>query len=163
MILKTKTLNYSGFTLIEMIIGMAVMIIVAAAIGGIIVDNQRSWSVLYAQVNSDIVTDGFVARKKFDTVMRSASGSQIDIADNGQSIEVNYYASDASTSIDRYGKFFIYNNTLYYEYGKLEPKEKIATETICSNVTKCTFKKEGISVQMILTLDNGEMKKNIVT
>ncbi len=120
---------------------MVVMIIVSAAIGLVIVDNQKSWGTMYANINSDIVGDGFAARKRFDSVIRSSSGGQIQIAENGQWIEVNYYASAESSSVDRYGKFYTYNGSLYYEYGQLNPKKKIAIDTICEMLRNASSEK----------------------
>ena len=64
-----------GFTLVELMITTLVMSIVGFAIGVVIVDGQISWNVMYERINSDIVSDGYAARHKFDSVMRSASSA----------------------------------------------------------------------------------------
>ena len=153
----------TGFTIVELMVTMVVMVIVATAIGAVIVDNQRSWGVMYAKINSDVASGSFAARKKFDSVIRSASGEKVLLDIDGKWIEVYYYASYASTAVDRYGKFYAADGDLNYEYGQLNPKATIDVETVCENVSDCTFRQAGGSVQMILTLDDGTQKNTIVT
>ena len=152
-----------GFTLVEMMITIAVMSIIVSAIGLVIIDGQRCWQVLHGRINSEVVTDGYVARKKFDSVMRKSSGEKILTDSNGNWIEVYYYADDSSTAVDRYARFYETDGTLNMEYGKLNPRTTLGTETVCQNVSDCTFKQAGRSVQMMLTLDDGTQKNTIVT
>lgn len=157
-----KTGKSSGFTLVELMIAMVIMLITAAAIGTVIVDSQNGWSQIYNRVNADVVTDGYVARKKFDAVIRSASSEKVDFDDTKSGIEV-YYSSGSSTILDRYARFFATDGDLNIEYGQLDPKVTSVVETICDNVSSCTFDQKGRSVQMILKLDNGTQTNTIVT
>jgi hypothetical protein len=141
----------------------AVMIIVSLVIGAVMVDGQIGWNTMYEHIYSDVVTDGYVARKKFDNVMRNASSSQFVLADDGSWIEVYYYANASSTAVDRYAYFYVTNGELKLEYGQLSPKEEIGVETICENVSECIFKQTGTSLQMMLTLDDGIQTNCIVT
>jgi prepilin-type N-terminal cleavage/methylation domain-containing protein len=162
--MNKKTYKVSrGFTLVEVMITIAVMSIIVSAIGIVIIDGQRCWQVLHSQINSDVATDGYVARKKFDAVIRKASGEKILIDSNGNWIEVYYYASDFSTAVDRYARFYETDGTLSMEYGKLNPRITLGTETVCRNVSDCTFRQAGRSAQMMLTLDDGKQKNTIVT
>ncbi len=160
---QKRLIASGGFTLVELMITVVVMIIVASAIGVVIVDNQRGWSNMYGRINSDVVTDGYVARKKFDAVIRNASSEKIVLDDTGNWIEVYYYASGASTVVDRYVRFYEADGDLNVEYGKLDPKVTSSVETVCGNVSNCTFRQVGRSAQMILTLDNEEQTNTIVT
>jgi hypothetical protein len=160
---KKRITTSGGFTIIEMMIAMLVMVIASFAIGAVIVDGQHGWSVMYDRMHSDVVTDGYVARKKFDAVMRRASSEKILVNADGSSVEVYYYASDASTVVDRYVRFFESDGDLNVEYGQLNPKVTLDVETICGNVSDCTFKQVGRSTQMILTLDNGTQTNTIVS
>ncbi len=155
--------SQGGFTLVELMITVAVMSIILSAIGIVIVDGQRCWQALYGQINSDVVTDGYVARKKFDTMIRKSSGEKILTDSSGNWIEVYYYASDSSPVADRYARFYETDGTLNMEYGQLDPKTTLGTETVCRNVSNCTFKQIGRSAQMILTLEDGTQKNTIVT
>ena len=95
------------------------MIIVGLAIGVVIVDGQTGWNTMYDRMNSDVVTDGYVVRKKFDAVMRSASRGQSLVAGDGSWIEVYSYASPSSTVVDRYSRFYVSDGDLNLEYGQV--------------------------------------------
>ena len=161
--IKKRPRDLRGFTLVELMITTVIMIVVGLAIGVVIVDGQSSWSHMYDSMNSDVVTDGYVARKKFDVVMRNASREKMLLGDAGSWIEVYYYASHLSNVVDRYARFYAADGDLNLENGQLDPRATLGVETICGNVTACTFKSVGQSVQMILTLDNGTRANTIVT
>lgn len=152
-----------GFTLVELMITAVIMVIVGLAIGVVIVDGQTGWNTMYDRLNSDVVTDGYAARKKFDAVMRSASRGQSLVASDGSWIEVYSYASPSSTVVDRYSRFYVSDGDLNLEYGQLEPRSTLGVETVCGNVINCTFKQAGTSAQMTLTLDNGTQTNTIVS
>ena len=152
-----------GFTIVELVITAAIMSIIALAIGVVIVDSQSSWNVMYDRVNSDVVTDGYVARKKFDAVMRQASREKLIFGDSGGSVEVYYYADGSSTAVDRYARFYSSDGDLNFEYGQLEPRATLGVETICANVSACTFRQAGRSVQMVLALDDGRQTNTVVS
>ncbi len=151
-----------GFTLIELIVASAIMVIVVLAIGMALVDGQRGWSIQYDRIYSDVIIDGYVARKKFGAVMRRASGERFLLDNAGSWIEVYYYADDTSTVVDRYARFYAANDALNVEYGQLNPKATLTIETVCRNVSGCVFEQVGRSAQMILTLDNGTQTNTIV-
>ena len=158
-----KASGSRGFTLVEMMIALVMMLITASAIGAVIVDSQNSWGHLYNRVNGSVVTDGYVAMKKFDTVMRKASGQQIALDSNKNWVEVYYYSSDSTMVVDRYARFFTSGQDLMIEYGQLNPKVTLDLETICNNVSSCKFDQRGNSVQMFLKLDNGTQANTIIT
>ncbi len=162
-LLSLRSTSSRGLALIELIIAMAIMVIVVIAIGIALVDGQRGWNIQYERIYSDVVTDGYVARRKFDAVMRSASGEAISLGDDGSWVEVCYYASDDSAVVDRYARFYVADGNLNVEYGQLNPKETISVETVCGNVSGCTFEQLGRSIQMILTLDNGTQTNTVVS
>jgi hypothetical protein len=153
----------TGFTLVELMITTAIMIIVGLVIGVVMVDGQIGWNTMYERTHSDVVTDSYVARKKFDNIMRNASNSQFELADDGSWIEVYYYADAFSIAVDRYAYFYVDNGDLKLEYGELSPQKATDVETICGNVSECIFKQAGTSLQMMLTLDNGIQTQSIVT
>jgi prepilin-type N-terminal cleavage/methylation domain-containing protein len=165
MMIKKRLIASRGFTLIELLTAVAIMVIVILAIGMALVDGQRGWNYMYNRIYSDVVTDGYIARKKFDAVMRKASREKFLIDPAGGWVEVYYYASDASTVVDRYARFYYASdgNKLNVEYGKLDPKATDSIETVCGNVSSCTFVQLGRSIQMILKLDNGTQKNTLIT
>jgi len=153
----------NGFTLVELMITAVIMVIVGLAIGVVIVDGQSSWNTMYDRINSDVASDGYVARKKFDAVMRKASRERTVLGDAGDWIEVYYYADDDSVTVDRYARFYVSDGDLNLEVGQLEPRVTLSVETVCGNVSGCTFKQAGQSAQMILTLDNGTQANTVVS
>jgi len=162
--MTNKRLTASGgLTLIELITATAILVIVVLAIGTALVDGQRGWSVQYERIYSDVVTDGYVARRKFDAVIRTASKDKFLFDDAGNWVEVYYYANDDSAVVDRYARFYVANGNLNVEYGRLNPKETLSVETVCGNVSVCKFEQVGRSIQMILKLDNGTQTNTIVS
>ncbi len=161
--IKKRLAASRGFTLIELIIAMAIMLIVVLAIGLALVDGQRGWSIQYDRIYSDVITDGYVARRKFDAVMRTASRDKFWLDPAGSSVEVYYYANDDSAVVDRYAYFYVADGNLNVEYGQLNPKETLSVETVCGNVSGCTFEQLGRSIQMILTLDDGTRTNTVIS
>ncbi len=161
--IKKRLTASRGFTLIELIIAMAITIIVVLAIGVALVDGQRGWNIQYDRIYSDVVTDGYVARRKFDAVMRRASRDKLLFDDAGGWVEVYYYANDTSTVVDRYARFYVANGNLNVEYGQLDPTATLSVETVCGNVSGCTFEQLGRSIQMILKLDNGTQTNTVIS
>jgi prepilin-type N-terminal cleavage/methylation domain-containing protein len=160
---RKRPKNVRGFTLVELLITSVIFLIVGLAVGVVIVDGQTGWNTMYDRLNSDVVTDGYVARRKFDAVMRSASRSQSLVASDGIWIEVYYYASPSSTVTDRYARFYTADGDLNFEYGQLEPRVTLGVETVCQNVSSCTFKQVGTSIQMTLKLDDGTQTNTVIS
>jgi len=161
--IKKRLTASRGFTLIELMIATAIMVIVVLAVGIALVDGQRGWSIQYDRIYSEVVTDGYVARRKFDAVTRTASRDKFLLDDAGGWVEVYYYADDTSTVVDRYARFYTANGDLNVEYGQLDPKETLSIETVCGNVSGCTFEQLGRSIQMILKLDNGTQTNTVIS
>ena len=152
-----------GFTILEMVIAMVVTAIVISAIGVLTVDSQRSWQISYDRVYSDVSSDGYVAMKKFDATVRKASRGSILVDEAGNWLEVYYFADEDSTTVDRYALFYEEDGSLMVEYGQLSPRETLSVETLCENVSACTFQQAGVSIQMILSLDNGSQTNTVVS
>ncbi len=161
--IKKRLAASRGLTLMELIIAMAIMLIVVLAIGIALVDGQRGWSIQYDRIYSDVITDGYVARRKFDAVMRTASRDKFLLDGAGSWVEVYYYADDTSTVVDRYARFYVANGNLNVEYGQLDPTATLSVETVCGNVSGCTFEQLGRSIQMILKLDNGTQTNTVIS
>lgn len=152
-----------GFTIVELMITTVIMVIVGLAIGVVIADGQTGWNVMYDRINSDVSMDGYAARKKFDAVMRRASGERFLLTGDGSWIEAYSYANSASTEVDRYWRFYVADGDLIAEHGQVEPRQTLSVETVCQNVVACTFGQIGKAVQMTLILDNGTQTNTIVS
>ena len=146
---------YSGFSIIELAIAAIATLIVLSAVAVILVDSQRGFNGLYGSINSEIITDSITAKNRFDYVVRQSKADNCQIDSSGHWLEVYYYRNVESESIDSYARFYLNSDDLLIEYGRLNPRQTTSVETLCSNVTECSFKKVGRSAQMLLTLNDG--------
>ncbi|MGB2806445.1 MAG: hypothetical protein WBC22_01795 [Sedimentisphaerales bacterium] len=163
---KKKRMSNRGFTIIELMIATGLASAVVVGVGMLLVDSQRGWNRMYSRTYSDVSTDSHVARRRFDSVVRNASNQGILLSADGSWVEVYYYSDPNSAVVDRYARFYNYSDNssqLIIEYGVVQPRQTLNTETICGNVSSCVFKSAGNSVQMLLTLDNGSQSATIVT
>lgn len=160
---KNKVKGRQGFTLIELMIASVLAIFILFAVAVVIADSQRGWNTMYNRIHSEAASDGYVARKTFDQVVRNASQRTILLDSNGAWVEVYYYSDANSIDPDLYAHFYTSNSALYLERGIKTPKETLTTQTICRNVDSCVFKTAGNSVQMMLTLDDGEQRIKVIT
>jgi len=165
---KGKPVFRRGFTLVGLMIASVLVSIVTFGIGVVLVDSQRGWQAMYNRVYSGVATDGYVAGKMFNAVIRKASGESFLLDDAGNWIEVYYYEDENSSVVDRYVRFYYDNDgedsgRLSVEYGKLNPRGRLSVQTVCENVSGCVFRTAGRSAQMILTLTDSTETSTIVS
>ena len=159
--------NRRGITLIELMLATGIASIVVISVGVLLVDSQRGWNRMYSRTYSDLVNDAHAARRRFDSVVRNASHQGILLDDvAGSWLEVYYYSDPNITDVDSYARFYTNDSgtekQLMIEYGQLDPKQTLITETICQDVSSCIFKTAGNSAQMVLTLDDGSQNTTVV-
>jgi len=159
---KTST-RRPGFTLVELMVTVLIVMIVTLALGAVLAQNQIGWNAAYAGVNSEVASAGAVAARKFDAIVRNASATGGDIDVNGLWIELNYYSDDAALQPDCYARLYTSGDELKVEYGTLDPRLALATQTVCANVSACRFQQLGGSAQMTLTLDDGTRTSTTTT
>jgi len=152
-----------GITLVELMIAMLFLSVAILGLGMVLADSQRGWNRMYNRVYSDVVTGGHIARRTFDSTIRKAGKDYITMAADGSWVEVRYYADDSSTTFDRYARFYVNGRDLKLERGTVTPAQALTTNTVCSNVSSCSFTKIGKSVQMVLQLDKGTENLTVVT
>lgn len=150
-----------AFTLTELMLTIAISFLIFLAAGILLADGSQWFSGNYSKINSQPAIDCIIARKTFERVMRQATGKGYIVSADGSYVEANYY-SDSSLIADRYAKFYTLGNDLIFETGTLDPHTTLTTDTICQNVSDCTFKGTGTAVQMILELDDGTNKQSSV-
>ena len=161
--INKRKANRKGFTIIELMIATGLASTVIIGVGMLLVDSQRGWNRMYSRAYSEVVVDGYIARRTFDVVVRKADGENFLLDTSGNWLEVYCYENEDSVALDRYSRFYKYNDELRIEYGQLDPKSIINISTVCANVSACVFKQSGCSIQMILTLDNGSQTNTVVT
>jgi hypothetical protein len=147
----------------ELTVAISLSSIVLFGIGVVLVDNQRGWAGMYNRVNSDVVTDCYIARKTFDSVVRKSSIKLVQLGSSGQYVEVYYYQNPGAnppTDLDRYARFYTEDGLLKVDYGTVDEDTwtTIASQTVtlASNVNSALFSASGVSLQMALELDNGK-------
>jgi hypothetical protein len=163
---KIKKFRKQGFTLVEIIVAVAMIIIVALGVAVVLVNSTRAYQVTYDKVYADVVTDAFFVRRLFDSVIRKSSTSGLVLGDDGESVEVRYYSDGSAGYLDRYARFFKSDTELIIENGALteEGDKELSTNlTVCRNVTNCKFVRSGSNVRMVLRLDDTKKINLVVT
>ena len=160
---KKNTQNRSGLTAIELMVAVVFLSLAILGIGMVLADSHKGWNRMYNRVYSDVVRDGHIARRVFDSIVRKSSRNHILVDTGGTWAEVRYYADSSSTDFDRYARFYQSGEKLLIEYGTLDPVQVLWTQTVCSNVSSCAFSRSGKAVEMILRLDNGSESATVTT
>lgn len=166
MMLKKKSTNRKAFTLVEMMVAVAFMGIVTLGVGIVLADTQRGWSSLYNHIYSGVVVDGETATRTFNSVVRKASSQDVVVDPYGTWVEVSYYASQDSTYLDEYARFYTSGSELKVTYCSIDTVDEInelLTQTLCSNVSSCVFIPGQFSVQMVLRLENESEATTVVS
>ncbi|MHC4616581.1 MAG: hypothetical protein ACYTEQ_02375 [Planctomycetota bacterium] len=157
------TTTRKAVTVIELMLAIIFLGLVVLTVGMVLADSHRGWSTMYHRVYSDVVTEGHIARRVFDSTIRKASRNHILVDSGGAWVQVRYYQDLTSVVLDRYARFYTSGNELLLEYGASDSLQPSGTRTICSNVSSCVFSRVGKSVQMVLKLDNGSETAAVVT
>ena len=166
--IKMKPIRRTGLTLVELMVACSMSTICMLAVGAVFSDSQKAWNITYTKANSAIMLDSHLANKAFEATVRMASCEKylLDTPDaDGKShwVEVYYYASDASTTTDRYAKLYVDGGTFYIEHGIFDPRETLATTPICSTVTAFNFSGSGRCIRMQMTLSDSDSDVSFIS
>ena len=158
---KIRPIKRAGLTIIELMTASVMGITCLLAVGVVVYDSQKAWNETYTKANSAIMLDSHLASKAFVATVRKASCEKYlldppDIYGKSRWVEVYYFASDSSSTTDRYAKFYIESGTFYIEHGIFNPRQILHTITICSNVTDFNFSGSGRCIRMDMTLSNND-------
>ncbi|HUT28308.1 MAG TPA: prepilin-type N-terminal cleavage/methylation domain-containing protein [Sedimentisphaerales bacterium] len=152
-----------GFTLVELMITAATLVIVLLGIGVALVDSQKGYSRMYNRVHGEVATDSYTVKKVFDNTIRRASQKRYVLGTS--SLAVFYYSSPTASQLDRYANFRAAGETLYLDYGAVDSSGKAlnasSTMTAARHVKAITFDVDGACVKMVLTLDDGREKATV--
>ena len=165
--MKSKRIRrYSGFTITELILAIAVSSILILAVGAVMMDTQRGWMDSYAKIHGGAATDAAVAKTAFDKVVRKASRSiyHFNAIDD---ITVYYYNNWlTSTDPDRAARFYRSTENpseMYIRHSDIETKEVLAEVLLAANVADLEFKPISGGIEMKMALDDGREATTIVT
>ncbi len=153
-----KEKKQKGFTLVELMIVVAIAAIVTLSLGIVLADSLRGWNTLYGRIHSQEAENTYAVRLLFDKAVRKSSSDpgNIIFGTSPLSLTVYYYSDFAIKTTDPPDReaVFSYNGSDL----KVEDKDK-ATGAILStwtipNVIGCVFQRSGRALQMVLTLNN---------
>ena len=162
---KPQIIRIRGFTLIEVVVVIAMVGVVTLAVGVLLANSQKSWGNLFERVYGDSAIDSFAAQKAFDTVCRKASLRKHILSESGDSLELYYWDNSSMASIpENYARFYQSDDDLFVEYGKTQTDAwQPDTETdpttiqVARDVDSAKFTLEGTSVQMYLNYTDTAM------
>ena len=163
------TRSYSGFSIKELILAVAIGAILVLTIGTVMLDTQRGWMDSYAKVHGGAATDAAVVKTAFDKVVRKASRSGYSC--NGtDDITVYYYDNWLkSAEPDKYARFFRSQDNpaeMYVQQGDYEGgihKNVSAEVLLASHVTDLEFMPVSGGLQIKLALDDGRETTTMVS
>jgi len=156
---KPQPAHTRGFTMIEVLVVIAMVGIMTLGAGVLLANGQKSWGQLFGRVYGDSAIDSLAAQKAFDTVCRKSSLRKYILSEAGNSLEL-YYWDDSSTAStpEHYARFYQSGEDVFVEYGSLETGTwqpdtgaPATTVKLAGDVDSLTFTVEGTSVQMFLS------------
>ncbi len=152
-----------GLTLIELMLAMVISTIVLAAVGAAMLGGVHGYNSAYRRASTGVLSDGYVAARGFKATLRKSAMSSVRITDQGGALTARYYAALDSENLDRYARFYVSGNELRVEFGIVRPAQIVSTQTLCTNVSACTFAKVGNMVQMVLKIDDGQEESTVLS
>jgi prepilin-type N-terminal cleavage/methylation domain-containing protein len=157
--------NSRGFTLLELMVCTAILLIAALAVSPALVGAQRDWENANNSTLSDLVRDGRAARIVFQRAARRASRQSLTMASNARWIDLPYYDSPDSTRVDRYARLSWSNGRLNLSEGLIDEngaRQTLSDTVVCGNVSAGAFRRSGRSAQMKLAFTQGTRQMTIV-
>lgn len=154
----TSPARLKAFSLMEMVVVIAIAGILTLGIGVLLANSQSNWNRLVGRVYSDQVTDSFAIQNVFDRICRKSTLSKQVLGDDADSLELYYWDADSVSSVpENYAIIYQSDETVFVEYGKLqsgtwqkEDSEPTSTIMIARGVDTLKFTVTGTSVQMYL-------------
>ena len=158
--MNRKKIRKNGLTLTETMLAVTLVTTCMVAVGSVFLDSQKAWNETYGRAYSGIMLESHQAAKAFEATIRKATCEKylLDNADPDTGkrhwVEVYYYASGTSTTLDRYARLYVSEGAFCIEYGSLEPRQAIDVISICENVTQFSFSNSGRCIRLQMTLSD---------
>jgi len=164
-----------GLTLIELMVATLAALIVILGASAILFHGHIGYRRLYRRANSEVVRNGYEARRTFDRLVRKASMERIDprdedyrFLDDENQLYVYYYLTPQSLVIDRYARFYLAGTELRLEQGTVTggfqtpppglPNLSTISDTLLASNVKApedgVFAAQGKALRMVLLLDD---------
>jgi len=153
-----------GFTLLELTVCMAILLVAALAVSPSLVGAQRNWQNVYDSVPASLARDGRAARIVLQRVARRASLQTVTVGPDLHWIDLPYYGSANSPQVDRYARLYWSNGKLCLQEGQIDEhgaRHTLTDTVVCANASDCMFMLRGKSVRMKITLSQGTTQMTV--
>jgi prepilin-type N-terminal cleavage/methylation domain-containing protein len=161
----TRLIFSGGFTLLELMVCAAVLLIVALAAGPVLVGAQGNWESAYDSVTSGLTKEGRAARIVLQRVVRRASLQNVTVGSDAHWIDLPYYDSPDSTRVDRYARVSWSDGGLRLREGLIDEhgqRQMLTEVVICDSLSDCVFTRSGSALRMTLTFAAGTTQMTMV-
>jgi Tfp pilus assembly protein PilV len=161
-----------GFTLVELVTAMLASSIMVLGVMSIMASNQKEYNRTYQRVNGATVREAQQARTVFNLSVRKSSIRSYRLGSANEYVEVFWYASATSTTLDRYTRFYLSGTDLVAETGQLTPgtfnhalNNNPTIQVLAHHVRPETLKftQYGATISMALVIDDGRLDLPLVT
>ncbi|MFH1369865.1 MAG: prepilin-type N-terminal cleavage/methylation domain-containing protein [Planctomycetota bacterium] len=163
---KIKPIRRTGLTLIELMVALALATICILAVGAVFSDSQKAWNKTYTKANNAIMLDSHLAGKAFETTIRNASCEKYLLDPESRWVEVYYFASETSATLDRYARLYVEGGIFYIQHGIPDPpgpRQTLYTNPICENVTAFSFSGSGRCIRMQMTVSDNDSDVSFIS
>jgi prepilin-type N-terminal cleavage/methylation domain-containing protein len=160
-----QTIRVNGFTLIEVMIVIAIAGIITLGVGVLLANGQKSWGSLSERVYGDSAIDSFAVQKAFDAVCRKSSLRKYVLNGAANSLELYYWDTSSTASTpENYARFYLNDEDMFVEYGTTQTGTwqpdtgaSVTTIKLARDVESLKFTVQGTSVQMFLNYIDEKM------
>lgn len=169
-------------TLIELMVTVLAVVVLTVGISGMLAAGHKNYNTMFERVNSDVVRNGYEARRIFDRIVRKSIIEYVEISEGRDDLTVFYYSDPNDLTLatypNRYARFYtgeigdgdadtelivvtgvlnlVTTNTEWF----WNKEEVLNTVTIAHNVKLVEFIIDGVSIRMELLLDNENVPQN---
>ena len=169
---KIKTRK--AITLVELMITVIAMMILIVGISGILAQGHKNYNMMYERTNSEVVRNAYEARRIFDRIVRKSTIKEPNGFFSTNDLYVYYYSNEVLKNLgtpmpaipDKYARFNLIGKELWLETGDLvsgtwnPDTSNATTQKIAYNVSSVEFIVHGVSIRMVLRLDNESEPQN---
>ncbi len=155
-----------GFTMMEVVSSLAVLSVVILAISSIMADSHSLWGRLHDSVFGQMSNDIISTQRAFNNTCRKATLRTMFISNDKETVCVYYFSNHLNPPYwpDRYAMFYLDGTELKVQHGTLHfaslaQSQILYTETLCRNVDALQFSSQGLSVQVCMTVKDGNKQK----
>lgn len=161
-----ETLKKTGFTLVELMVTIAISAMLVLTVGVVMLDTQRGWLDTYAKVHGGAADDAAMAKVAFDRIVRKSSRSMY-LLPTTDDLTVYYYSDwQNSPSVDCSARLYrssVNPSEMYIEHTRLDNGDSISAVRLASNVSDLEFLPVSGGLTMKLTLDDGREQTTVVS